>query len=125
MNNPYKMFGNICTPTANQFDELLKYTIHDNTTEIHDYMGVRGLNGEKLKSIINGNEIFFPYSGIKIASNEFEQFGHRGYFMCSHIYPEKYNWVGYDLQLFASGFSSVDTLLRKYGRPVRPVLMKK
>ena len=125
MNNPYKMFGNICTPTANQFDELLKYTIHDNTTEIHDYMGVRGLNGKKLKSIINGNEIFFPYSGIKIASNEFKQFGHRGYFMCSHIYPEKYDWAGYDLQLFDSGFSSVDTLLRKYGRPVRPVLMKK
>ena len=88
-------------------------------------MGVRGLNGKKLKSIINGNEIFFPYSGIKIASNEFEHFSHRGYFMCSHIYPEKYDWLGYDLHLFDSGFSSVDTLLRKYGRPVRPVLMIK
>ena len=51
---------NICTPTKEQCEELIKYTRISGVT---NYEGIEGLNGCLFISKINNNEIFIPACG--------------------------------------------------------------
>ena len=123
-NNPYKekLGINICLPTGEQCEELIKYT------KPFYYYGIYAPNlfTCTLKSIINDNEIVFPLCGYMSNFNKetIEKTNPEyGYYMSSYIVPEHFDWLSYALQIDKNR-AHFDTILREHGVNVRPVLMK-
>ena len=99
-------------PTKEQFDELLRYCLHEWTT-------MNGVEGYKFTSKINGNSIFLPAAGSRDDS-DLDDAGSNGYYWSSTQYPSDARYA-YDLS-FTSGYVFWSSGHRRLGgQSVRPV----
>lgn len=80
---PYK----VKMPTSQDYIELLQYT---EKTLVEHYNNVNGLNGLLLKSLKNGKELFFPYTGMFVGpfrQNEYQS----GHYWCTDLFEKEPN----------------------------------
>lgn len=108
---------NFHIPTKEQFEELKKYTTYKTTAH---YKGIKFLAGGIFTSKINGEELFFPYTGWKDIDGKVvaEQFG---YYWSSTLNTEN-NINAYYLNIYSWDFDIDSDGERKSGFKIRPVI---
>ena len=104
-------------PTKEQFEELKKYTTYK---AIPNYKGINFLAGGVFTSKINGEELFFPYTGWKDTDGKVvaEQFG---YYWSSTLNTED-NANAYYLNIYSWDFDIDSDGERNSGFKIRPVI---
>ena len=110
-------------PTREQFIELLHYTTLDSVyiyNNTNGYNNVPGLNGVVLKSKINGNEIFIPFSGY-YDSKGLKDIDKLTYLWSSDVcsYPPSFAWR---LYVYSNEICLDNNAGRHNGYPIRPVI---
>jgi hypothetical protein len=110
----YKLDNNVCTPTADQWSELVSKCTWTSKT-------LNGVNGEEVKGP-NGNTIFIPYSGYK-NDGKVEKLGTSGTYLSSTTYSSNTNRYAKDGS-FTNGKNIVSYSNKMYGKCIRPVSVK-
>lgn len=114
---------NICTPTKEQCEELIKYT---RITGVTNYEGIEGLNGCRFISKINNNEIFIPACGYIRSWSDKDTQGEKGFITTATRFSDPYRcWtleieMGDDEEPLPS-VSMNSALYRTTGIAIRPV----